>query len=160
MPYRQRRPERSPRIARGGLRTGRALPRSEGQASSVSTILVPTDTGGPISVLDFKQNSATVVTANIPGYFFLSGGLDPSGTGAPYSTFFVESDGSFSITLLKEPISVTRREAEQELMRQLGASKNEMCALRYWVGVYKETNPIYANRNLGFSFCPGATELP
>lgn len=126
---------------------------------NLSKIIVMTEGGNELRVRDFKNSRNTVTSTNIPGHYFLAGGTDPSGTGAPYSMFYVDIDGSFNITLLKEPLVETRFTAEQDLIQQLGISKERMCVLKYWVGVPVAINPVYAGKNLGFSFCPGATEL-
>lgn len=122
-------------------------------------IIVGTEGGGSVQVNDFKNDSATVSDTNNPGHYYLAGGLDPTGSDVSYSIFYVESDQSFNITLLKEPIGETRIQAETELMQKLGISQSDMCRLRYWVGVPNFVNAIYSGKNLGFSFCPGATPL-
>jgi len=122
-------------------------------------VAVAAQGGTAIRVKDFSKNPATVSTPTIPGHYFLAGGLDPSGTGAPFSTFYVNADNSFTVTILKEPLGETRKAAEQDLIQKLGISSIRMCNLNYWVGVPGYLNPVYAGKNLGFSFCPGATQL-
>jgi len=46
------------------------------------------------------------------------------------------------------------------LLQQLGISEQDACRLRYSVSVPFSVNPLYSGKNLGFSFCPGATPLP
>ena len=80
--------------------------------------------------------------------------------GTPYVIEFVDSDQSFTVALMREPLSATRRQAESDLMQKLGITTQEMCGLRYVVLVSFDVNEGYAGRNLGFSFCPGAVRLP
>jgi hypothetical protein len=122
-------------------------------------ITVSTQGGGSILVKDFKNDAATKPDPNNQGQYYLSGGLDPTAASTAYSTFFVEANQSFNITLLREPIKDVRIQAETELLQKLGITQEQACALNYYVGVPAEINEIYAGKNLGFSFCNGATSL-
>jgi hypothetical protein len=126
--------------------------------SNTPVIEIHSANGGSMTVKDFTWNSQTVTSPHIPGHYFLAGGLDT--TNAPYSIFFVTSDQSFTVTILQEPIGFVRQQAEQALSQILGVSAQSMCALRYSVLVPADVNQSYAGKNLGFSFCPGATPLP
>jgi hypothetical protein len=128
-------------------------------ATPDKTITVPAEHGGTITIRDFKSDPSVITNPNIPGQYILAGGSDPSGTGASYSTFYVDLDQSFNITILQEPIGDVRKQAEQDLMSRLGINQDQACALRYWVGVPNFVNSIYSGKNLGFSFCPGAVAL-
>ncbi len=125
-----------------------------GTGASVSTV-----TGNQLSVNDFKNDPATIADSNNAGHYYLSGGVDAGNSNAPYSILYVEADQSFSITLLEEPLADTRIKAETELMQRLGVIQSGMCSLRYVVSTPYWVNEIYAGKNLGFSFCPGATPL-
>ena len=127
--------------------------------TQVPMITVLAVNGRPVSVKDFKTDPTTYTTPNIPGHYFLAGGLDPNTDNAPYSIFYVESDQSFNISLWVEPIAETRRAAEQVLLQNLGVQEYVACTLRYSVLVTYNVNPLYSSKNLGFSFCPGATQL-
>ncbi len=117
--------------------------------------------GDPIVVQDFTKDVRTVTTSNIPGHYFIAGGIDAYANNSPYSTFYVTKDTSFTITILQQPLGSNRILAEQELMSKLGISQAAMCRLRYFVSVPKDVDATYAAKgNLGFSFCPGATQLP
>lgn len=133
--------------------------QSQPDSTKTGSLVVVATIGSPIEVNNFKSDPQTVKDTNNAGYYYLSGGLNPTNNDAPFSTFFLESDQSFNITLLAEPIDATRKTAEQELMKKLGITQNVMCRLNYWIGVPYEINPIYAGKNLGWSFCPGATQL-
>ena len=132
-------------------------------SSSQGALTVTARDGGTVSVNDFK-NDPTVVAApsGNQGYYYLTGWLDPKHPARtyPYSIFYVDADQSFNITLQQEPIKQTRQQAEQELLQRLGIGQQGACRLNYWVGVPYGVNPIYSGKNLGFSFCPGAVQLP
>jgi hypothetical protein len=121
---------------------------------------VATQTGAVIAVKDFKADPLTVEDKNNKGHYYLAGGLDPTSIDAPYGISYVESDQSFQIGLYKEPLRDYRKFAEQEFISKLGISEPEACALRYWVSVPTWVSATYSTKNLGFSFCPGAVELP
>lgn len=120
------------------------------------TASVPSTVGGTIKIKDFTYSPETKKDPNNPGHYYLAG---EDTTTAPYSIIYSNSDQSFVVSLLKEPIGSVRSDAEQKLMTILGINKAQACALRYWVGVPNYLNPVYAGKNLGFSFCPGATQL-
>lgn len=111
------------------------------------------------TVIDFRDDGITIPDPNNEGLYFVSGGTQPTETGAPYSIIYSDADQQFTITLLKEPISETRVAAETELMKRLNLSEDLMCRMKYWVGVPYSYNEFYAGRNLGFSFCPGAVQI-
>lgn len=127
---------------------------------SSGSMTVATQANTTLEVKDFRNDSSTVADTNNKGLYALSGGLDPSSTDAPYGITYTESDQSFSIALLKEPLRDYRKLAERELMDKLGISEADACGLRYWVSTPTWVNPAYSTKNLGFSFCPGAVELP
>jgi hypothetical protein len=130
-----------------------------GSQNSAATLTVNAISGSPIAVNDFTKSPQTVITADIPGHYFLAGGTNAYASGAPYSIYYVSKDQSFNITLLAEPLADNRSKAEQELVQKLGIPKITMCRLRYYVSVPNDVNATYAGKNLGFSFCPGATQL-
>ena len=121
-----------------------------------------------MTVKDFLHNKETVPDTVNPGYFYLAGSIGyclgdgscPSGYKTnDFSISFHNADGAFTIELLAEPIAAARAEAELFLLDRLGISQAQMCLLNYWVGVPDSVNATFAGKNLGFSFCPGATQL-
>jgi len=108
---------------------------------------------------DFLKASDTSADPNNSGQYFLAGTAQTPTSTKPYSILYVASDQSFTIALLEEPISDTRVAAEQALEKTLGISEAQMCSLNYNVLVPHEVNQFYSGKNLGFSFCPGATPL-
>jgi hypothetical protein len=149
----------NPYYSGGSSNATSVTPSPVGTTTTTASFTVTARFGPPIVVHDFRLDLQTATSSTIPGHYFISGGLDPWETEAPYSTFYVEKDQSFTVTLLQEPLAVTRKTAEANLMAKLNISQVDMCRLRYYISVPNDLNPIYAGKNLGFSFCPGATQL-
>jgi cytoskeletal protein RodZ len=87
-----------------------------------------------------------------------------SDTGNFQVLYFSAKNGGteeFLISILSEPIGANRLAAEKELQQKTGLTNDQMCQLSD-VEVYVDSgvNDSYAGRNLGLSFCPGATKLP
>jgi len=125
--------------------------------------------GGTIVTNDFIHNGETVVDVENPGSYQLAGSLGyclangtcPSGSATTdFSVSYSETTQSFNIVLLKEPLGAVRNTAEQFLGSRLGITANDLCRLNYYIGTSYQINSFYSGKNLGFSFCPGATVLP
>jgi hypothetical protein len=52
-----------------------------------------------------------------------------------------------------------RAAAEKMLKDRLGLDEHTLCGLVYGVYVPDQLNAVFSGKNLGFSFCPGATQL-
>ncbi|PIT91482.1 hypothetical protein COU17_00655 [Candidatus Kaiserbacteria bacterium CG10_big_fil_rev_8_21_14_0_10_49_17] len=94
----------------------------------------------------------TVIT--YPPDYLIAGGKEEA-----YSVIYVGLDRSFTVVLQQEPLAEVRKEAENALLKALGISPDLACALPYLVAVPYEVNAFLYNKNLGFSFCEGATTL-
>lgn len=135
----------------------------------VAIISFDTPSGATITVSDFIHNNETVPDTANPGSYVLAGDLGyclADGTcpkGASVTDFSVSYDEKthfFNIILLAEPLGTSRLNAEQFVESRLGISGQQACSLNYYVGTPYWVNSNYDNKNLGFSFCPGATVLP
>lgn len=136
-----------------------------GRGTVTPGIATTTDTGhyvevnaqteGSVRVNDFISSKTTVKDEYNEGVYYLSGANDD----APYTISYMVKDSSFTVSIFNEPIGEVRRAAEIDLLTQLGITEPEACYLRYVVLVPASVNAIYAGKNLGFSFCPGATQL-
>jgi hypothetical protein len=139
-------------------------PSTPGQGSDLLS-LTGVD-GSVVRTLNFIKDPMTARDPINPGYYYLGyhvneGVKDATATeNPPYTIQYIASTQYFTVTLLQEPIEAVRRQAEQYLMTHLGVPQNDLCRLKYIVGVPWRVNQVYASRNLGFSFCPGATLLP
>jgi hypothetical protein len=115
-------------------------------------------------VHNFLQDSDTKADSNNPGQYFLGNSIDPTNPSAsatpPYVIEYISSTQYFNIAILQEPISAGRKEAEQYLMTKLNITPTQMCNLNYTVSTSVGVDPTYAGQSLGFSFCPGAIQLP
>lgn len=126
------------------------LAQSEGQRLALST-----HDDRVIAVLNFLPEDWQDRLEG--GAYYLVG--ERYGEGLPYSIAFDPMTHLFAIVLLEEPLADTRKLAELDLLGRLGISQSDACYLRYFVTFPGEVNPVYAGKNLGFSFCAGAILL-
>jgi hypothetical protein len=130
------------------------LPPS-GDTAPLQTMTVIGSQNERIITKDFIHNGVTVAdTANEGSYILTGRGRQD------FSIGYSLPGGAFTIALQTEPLGEVRRRAETYLLDSLGISKNQLCSLKYYLGTDSYTNSLYAGQNLGFSFCPGATQLP
>ena len=152
-----------PAITSGVQNTTATATSTSAQAVTMS---VTDANGGYIQTSNFLADPSTVKDSNNSGYYYLGYHTknDFSGSSAtvapPYIIAYIDSTNYFNIALLQEPIGITREEAQQYIMAHLGITENQMCRLNYMISVPYWVNSQYAGKNLGFSFCPGATVLP
>jgi len=132
-------------------------------------ISVRVQDGKSIVVNDFIHNGVTVADTINPGRYLLAGNLgycypDSAQCQAASTTNFIvfynSKPQSFTIALTEEPVGKARLAMEQFMLKTLGISQQQLCALNYSVGVTRYVNEQYTAKNLGFSFCPGAVVLP
>lgn len=142
---------------------------SAGSMPDNKLVVAARGTEAPIVVNNFLKNGVTVEDIENPGIYYLAGSVGyclKDGTcpaGAAAENFIVAYDTSlqfFTISLTKEPLGTARADAEQFLIKTLGISQADLCNIKYFLSTTSSVNPFYAGTNLGFSFCPGATELP
>lgn len=142
---------------------------SIGGGASKLTYAVRGQGNETIRVNDFIRNGETVADPLNPASYVLAGdtgycladGTCPHGAETEkFQISFDEGSNTFSIALTAEPLSTARAEAEQFLMERLGVDSATLCKLNYFVSTTYWVNESYANRNLGFSACPGAALLP
>lgn len=126
-------------------------------------------TNMPVIVNAFLKNGTTVPDVQNPGRYFLAGsvgycladGTCPAGAVVDGANVVYDSSQQiFMVALTKEPLADSRSHAEQFLLSTLGITQPELCSLNYYVGTTVGVNEFYAGKNLGFSFCPGAVQLP
>lgn len=134
--------------------------------TSGTILSLPAVDGGTIQVNNFINDPTTAKDPINQGYYYLGyhvneGISDPTATdNPPYIIEYISTTQYFNIALLQEPIGQVREEMQQYLMAHLGISQDQMCRLNYMVSVPERINSQFAGKNLGFSFCPGATVLP
>ena len=140
-----------------------------GNGEVTATMNVPARDGSSVRVLDFTKRPTTIEDTQNPGVFYLAGspeyclidgGCPEAADIDAVTVLYNATNGSFTVALLDEPLSDVRRRAEKFLLAALGISETQLCTLNYYVGTDRGVSESYAGRNLGFSFCPGSTELP
>ncbi len=171
----------APRQTTGPLPTGtlpvsNSIPAQSGSftgttsaTSAAQTITIAERGQAPVTVPDFIHNGVTLADSANPGRYLLAGDLGycpvgggPCGTASTtdFNIFYDSTGQYFLIALTQEPIGAARLAAQQFLLQTLGITEAQACALTYYLGTTVDVNPVYAGKNLGFSFCPGATVLP
>jgi len=131
-----------------------------------TTMSISNVNGESVKIKNFINDSTTTKDPINSGYYYLGyhiyeGVSDSTVTdNPPYIITYISATQYFNIALLQEPIGTTRLASEQFLISNLGISQDQMCLLKYMISVPNRVNSQYAGKNLGFSFCPGATKLP
>lgn len=134
-----------------------------------SHISVPLRSGEMMSVYDFIHNGETAADPQNKGTYYLAGsigycladGTCPSGAKTDsFSITYTESDHSFTVSLLAEPLKTARIDAEAFLASRLGVEKKALCTLSAYVGTPAFVNATFAGTNLGFPSCADAVLLP
>lgn len=115
------------------------------------------------SLKDILKDPETKSDPVNPGHYYI--GVAPDATvdapvDAPFIIEYIASTKFYNIALLREPLREVRSQAEQYLMERLGATQDDMCELSYMVSVSGSVSSAYTSTSLGFSFCPGAVQLP
>lgn len=118
--------------------------------------------GATLRVDNFLASPDTYVDPANEGYYSLGYSVGEPGAVSPqpFLVMYIAPTQFFIIELLQEPLGEVRSLAEQYTARRLGISPSDLCRLNYTIGTSARVNTTYAGRNLGFSFCPGATVLP
>lgn len=110
--------------------------------------------GTSVNVPDFTKTDQPPIAGPDTGY-------QVSGSNASsFQILYFPNQSYFLVSLFSEPLGQTRLAAEAALRSKLGLSDSQLCALNIEVHTDAETNETYSGRDLGLSFCPGATALP
>lgn len=132
------------------LQNGATFPGSSTASSTSSS-----------GIYSFLQGPDAKEDQNNPGTFYLGNQPPSDESSAPaYLISFNEQTHYFNIVIYQEPIGENRKKAEQYLQQKLGLTQEQMCSLKYSLGVPDWVNSQYSDMNLGFSFCSGAVQLP
>ncbi len=76
-----------------------------------------------------------------------------------YQITYDDLDHSFNIAINNTPVGWYRKLAEEELIKKLSVSKEEICKLNIFVGAPARIDPN-GPYGYGLSFCPGSVVLP
>ncbi len=122
-------------------------------------IALTLEDGSTVSVSNFTASGQPEWASESNGYQVVG---DDEGlylvTYLPADEFGAQAQ--FLVSILAEPLSEVRTQAENALRNRLDVSNEELCALDIQVWTDSDVNASYAGRDLGLSFCPGATALP
>lgn len=121
---------------------------------SVGDLQVMLTDGTKTSIPDFTKQNQPPIAGPDTGYQ-VAGSVDGA-----YQTLYFPQDSYFLISLLGEPLGQNRIAAENALRDKLGLSDEQLCKLNVEVRTTSGVNDTYAGKDLGLSFCPGATKLP
>lgn len=114
-------------------------------------------TGTMIPVKNFKNEA---IRPDVYGEDTLLVAESVGGDGQVFhQIFYYVPDGSITISLLSEPLSNARANAEAEIRSLLGLSDDDICTLDIRVTVPLSVNEALSGRNLGLGFCPFAADL-
>jgi len=134
--------------------TTRALPRDSG-----ATIVLTTKTGKVVTVPDFTYGHPSVEVEDT-GVTYVYVTQDDSLTELdPVYGIVYGSDSSIVMGLFAEPLADARLRAEAKLKELLPIPEPILCEMNIVVNAADTINPVHVGRNLGLSFCAGATAL-
>ncbi len=121
--------------------------------------IVPVEPGSITSFSEEVFSAEGLLTDDLTTKVTSEGFYDNTTDSSFYHITYYEPTGSIVIQLYKEPLSLARRLAEGQLSELLPYSESQFCDMNIKVNVHKAVAPLYANQNLGLSFCPGAVNL-
>ena len=117
--------------------------------------------------LNLRLNDGTVVSVpdftrtNQPPTSNAESGYQVAGTNTEdYQILYYPKNSGILVSLFSEPLGPVRLVAENALRAALGLSDSQLCKLTVDVRTTADVSDTYSGRNLGLSFCPGATILP
>lgn len=123
-------------------------------AGSSGSLMIAPASGAAIAVPDFTK------TNQPPGADAASGYQVAGSDTSSFQILYYPGNSGFLVSLLSEPLGAARTAAEAALRATLKLSDAQLCSLTVDVRTSADVNSVYAGRNLGLSFCPGATKLP
>lgn len=122
--------------------------------SNSSTLKVFTNEG-IVTVADVTKFPEVVAVGD--GMYNLNGTRSDSNAG--FSLLYSETDNSYAIAILSEPVSLNRDNASRYFLELLNITEVEACKLSVYIGTTADVNESLAGKNFKLSFCPGAVQL-
>lgn len=131
------------------------------ETSSTTPVVGPTGVAiqtpnGPVTIADIRSMPITQDSGLGLYHVDETKAKDIDGFEILYSS----TDGSFTISIEKKPLSVYREKASQYFLQLFNVSQLDACKLHVLVGVPAEVDQKLAGKNVGFSFCPDSVTLP
>lgn len=115
---------------------------------------------GLISVRDFTKDSDTAMTPEEDAWYIVyPKKFEFSDKDLWYEIAYTPADSRISVVIYREPIGEVRAKATSDLLGRLGITAQELCTLDSLVFAPRWVNNFYADKNLGFPGCPGATKF-
>lgn len=121
-------------------------------------LIVPTE---PIQPVDTAAESFLQQAGVQPlgdGIYSLEAQLIAEDKG--FSMIYSAEHNSYIVAITEAPLGANRQAAEKYLLTLLALDEASACQRNISVGVPAGVSPLYAGRELGLSFCPGAVALP
>ncbi|MDO8623860.1 MAG: hypothetical protein Q7R54_00690 [bacterium] len=125
-----------------------------GGGSTETQLPITLNNGAVILVPNFTKASQPFWTSPIAGYEVAGSEKEI------YHILYFPGNSGFLISLAAEPLGESRRAGEAALRAKLGVTDAVLCTLNIQVFTGIDVNEQYSGRDLGLSFCPGATALP
>ena len=132
-----------------------ALPRDSG-----ALLVLTSKTGQIITVPDFTYTHPSLEVEQSGITYVYVTQDDDLKEADPYYSIVYGSNSSILIFLLAEPLTTARARAEEKLKEFIPIPEDVLCSLKVSVKTTDTINPMYAGKELGLSFCPGAVALP
>lgn len=112
--------------------------------------------GKSVIVRDFLTDTDTYEVSD--DGIYVIGSLEQE-IGDQYKIYYFDFDGSITVSLLSEPLALSRKLAEEELKESLGMTEGQLCDAVVVVNTPAFISDPYSGRDLGLSFCPGSVSL-
>ena len=77
-----------------------------------------------------------------------------------YQILNYKTDNSFLITLLLNPLSQSRVDAQAAFIKDLGITQTQACSLKVSVKVPNGVDSDFSGNELGMTYCQNAIQLP
>lgn len=137
------------------FQTGQSVPVTQTQPARQIPL---NSTQGTVMVPSFIED-APVLQLDSASYHYVTYNEDYMPVDPAYGIVY-GSDGSLSVGVFLEPLGASRLKAETKLRQMTSLTDAQLCSLNVQVSVPSSVNETLSGRNLGLSFCPGATPLP
>lgn len=76
-----------------------------------------------------------------------------------FDVLYYAPEGALTVLLLAEPLSESRLAAEDYIMSRFNLSSEKLCDLNARIVTNRFVSNFFADRELGFSSCPGSVQL-
>lgn len=152
---------------------GSVKPINPSQTNSASTsISISGYSGATLLVRNFLNDADVVKLTSAGASIYTIGSLPqdesligttsvalPTARDRGYEILFSESEGTFLVYLMKEPLGTQRRLVADDLQRRLGIGLSELCTVQVAV-IVTAPHPTLRGKYIGLPECAGSLRLP